>query len=423
MRIDEGASPGPQEIDIFFAHYGRDGSAARRLYERLREYNLEVWEYGSAAQLAGVSSDVHGAIGRSRIAVFCISDEAIGRDWFKAEQSAVRQAIGPDGIFFVKVGALAPEQPFLAADLAEKSRTLIDLSDPANEHEYSRFLQSISHKLGASFPPITVAAALISLTEAEFHSLFVQCTQGGPRQKRWGELVEHCHRIGMGRHVEPKLSTDGAEQLAGVPELGEPASHHLETELAQRYGKTVEDFAPFDDHPLVTHVSEIIRMINIRCGSGRRIHLKWLHHQLTSANEDVRREAQAEWASTNTLAVIDSVAVFSEHLATCVDLILDTPGSSPTAVIWVPPDTRHLTRLARRSIANVTDRLAHWFRHLDLYPDRSLAFDLSDSASLRQRLHQLLSSFVLTPQAVNAARFARDIPHPPLHPRRFMGGR
>jgi hypothetical protein len=75
--------------DIFISWGSPDSTLVKLLRDRLRDIGLDVWEYSEDMDAGdAIQNRVMKTIEKSRIAIFCLSDVALQREWVKSEIAA-----------------------------------------------------------------------------------------------------------------------------------------------------------------------------------------------------------------------------------------------------------------------------------------------------------------------------------------------
>lgn len=367
---------------IFLSHHGGDRATVERLYRQLERDGYgpdQVFvDWDAADETGNLSDNIKQAISSSALVIFCVSDAALTSEWFKAERTAAYLTGGDHGGVFVKVGQLAPDADFRGPFFrAAQDYPLIDLST-ADGRAHERLLETISKRLSLP-PPIVVHGALVAFGAQQFQAFAPVAAEP------WTALKAICRTVGM-------LVDDEQE---------------LRVQLAKRYGPTADDFAPFGvegdaSKPLKSLIGEaLIRANAYRAGLGQpRIHLRWMHQDLLSGVASDRQKAQAAWNSGYSIALVDAITMLDPRVTHRLDALLSPPDRARSAVVWVPPHTRHLAGMAQERLigAGASDRLALWFEGLGGQLNRSFAFDIADPTELQQWVHRLLSSVVAKPE-------------------------
>jgi len=402
----------PLLAQIFLSHCGDDRDVVRALYEQLARDGYgpdEVFADFDSPQLGDLGQGLLAEINACSMVLFCVSDVAVQRRWVQLEAAAAANAKKP--AVFVQVGALGPNvdirnfyqqaSPYpidwTGAETTEE-RALADRQRAAEsarrrrERGYQRLLTTIASTLQLP-APIVVRAAILAFNSKQFGDFAGNLAGLPARAKaRWTALKQMCANFGV------------TEATA----IGE---------LAKRYGTRAEDFVPFaapagaNDRPLKLLVSDALERANryrIRL-SQARIYVQWLESDLLSDEDGIRQPAQYEWSNGYSLAFVDSLSTLDRDFGNLIGAVLADPDQSRSAIVWVPPHTRELARLAplRAESAGALDRMAKWFVSLDESLDRSFAFDISDPTALQQWVHQVLRSVPSQAQALqqNVNRF------------------
>jgi hypothetical protein len=383
---------------IFLSHHSGDRVAVDELCDELERNGYgpdEVFMDRRAADGVGDLPElIAGRIRECELVVFCVSDAALGRDWFQAERSLAYETGRTRGAVFVKVGPLAAGANFRGPFFNAASAFPIDLTDGFTHKSNLRILlETIAERLSQP-EPVVLPAAILALERRGFDAFIRQLDALPERaRQRWRALQAICSQVGM---------VDAANRT-------------LIDQLAERYGETTDDFAPFDTpSSLKALVGEAIKHANThRAKSGlARIHLRWLHRSLLSDDEDERRTALAEFAPDggHSLAFIDSLSALDPGTREKIDTPVADANQARSAVVWVPPHSRHLGGVARNraETAGGALRLSQWFNKLEERLDRSFAFDIADPIELQQWIHQLMRALHPQSDAPKAASLDRQ---------------
>jgi hypothetical protein len=344
---------------VFFSWTKPDEAAAMRLRNRLLDAGIDVWEYSEQMRAGDeIPEAVHRAIDSTKVAVFCLSDAAASRKWLIGELALADRAKGVGTlkkIMPVRVGTLS-EDTLKQLGVDPNLYVLDESRQRQREETYVRFTQSIWEALALE-APVVVPTALFALTRAEYQDMRTT-------PDRFQDLAALCVAAGM------------------------PAAPTLLEALDDRYGDHPEDFAPFfPRRPLVELVHEAERLTNrARVAAGKRpIFVRWCTDELSKPTADQDPAIRDLWMYRNSLLIVDSASALSARVQQRVLELPPSRGSVRTAVVWVPPYTRHSVALEdsiRRSssVPRFVDLFRDW---REARTDDDVAFDIGTSATLR----------------------------------------
>lgn len=387
--------------DIFISWGSPDRETVLPLRDRLRDVGLDVWEY-SEDMGAGdaIQEKVMTELGDVRVAIFCLSDASVERQWIKDEIAAsvfAHQHRQIEHLVPVQVGPLSEEnrpEAFKRADLF-----IPDLSSPAEMNEkLEDFVQQICRLLGKR-APIVMPAAIFAMTKDESMVLFDDWKQAYLELKAEQERAKGGGVAGAapGQATQAPPAPGGAkarleEQFWRLCQhLGMDEPPELFTFLLNRYGDTPEDLTPFEPGKRILDViNSILREVNeVRLRQNHRpIFLRWLPRDAFQGFDEETVILRDEWSSRDSLLIVDSVSTFYQPVRDQLD---DVPAQK-TALLWLPPYTWHTDSLkeALRSSALFIPSIGDEFRKWSQHPTRSISFDTSTSLGLQVWLRRAL---------------------------------
>ena len=350
---------------VFFSWTTPDQVVATRLRQRLQDAGIDVWEYtGQMGAGDHIPNEVAAAIDESRVAVFCLSDAAAERMWMSRELALCENAKRNGtmaAIMPVKVGALSEATRVKLG--VDPSLFLLDESEERQrESTYVGLTQAVWEALGAE-APIIVPTALFAMNKEDYAEM-----RNTPEV--FANLTQLCTAAGM-----------GVNDLLDV--------------LADRYDTGPEDFAPFYPRtPLVKLVHQAEQLTNrARIAAGKRpIFIRWCTKELSRPQAQQDPKIRDLWIYRNSLLIVDSVSALRAGIRVQV---MSVPVSRPparTAVVWVPPYTRHSAGLESwiQTLAgeqDLVDRFRDWS---EARSGDEIAFDIGTSATLRLFLRRAL---------------------------------
>lgn len=348
---------------VFLSWTSPDKDIVTPLRDRLYGAGIGVWEYTEEMHAGDDIPDrIMAEIDDSELAVICLSDAAAKRKWLVSEIAWCRRAQKEGtlkAILPVKVGTLSDEVRDELL-LPPESYTFDMTNAEKAEDAVLRLVNDILRRLGRD-GPIVVPAALFTLTADEYGAL-------AKTPAALDVLSDVCLATGMA--APPQLLID----------------------LAERYGKTVEEFTPFAAGvPLMRAVRDVEQSINERrAGKQRPIFIRWCHQEFTKPGEQQDAAIRELWRTRSSLLIVDAVAMLLQRVK---QNLLDLPqltDRSQSAWIWLPPYTRRtgalpaMMKLSAR-IANFIDPFDDWSKAQADYP---VAFDIGTDVSLRQWLQR-----------------------------------
>jgi TIR domain len=411
--------------DIFISWGSPDRAMVEPLRDRLRDLGLDVWEYSEDMGVGEqIQERVMQVIAQSRIAIFCLSDEAVARPWIIKEinSSAFAQTDGMiERLIPVQVGSLSHSN----IPMEFKDRYILDLSDPERmSEEMERLLEDIYEILGKR-APLVMPAAIFAMTKSESMELFKEWAQdyaewlkaenektatptpGAGDEGSAASGVENSAgdeaappppaappRAGSGRagqRPQPKITTEQKEFWELCKRVGMDDPPELFDFFQERYGDTPEQMTPFDSKKkIIDVINEILREVNkVRLEQSLRpIFLHWIPDYLFEMTDDEAEVVRDQWRSTDSLLIVDSVSTFYPPIKS---KLLNVPPQR-TALLWLPPYTRHTAGLEQslRSSARAIPSLGDEFRDWGKHPKRSVSFDTSTSLALQVWLRRAL---------------------------------
>jgi|GEM_PF-5342715 len=388
--------------DIFISWGSPDRDAVLPLRDLLRGLGLDVWEY-SEDMGAGdrIQARVMKTIEQVRVAILCLSDAAVQREWVRNEIAVcayARETGQIEHLIPVKVGALSDDNLPLA--LRNLDLFALDLADPAlKDANTTRLLDDIDAALEET-APVVMPAAIFAMKESESMSLFDGLRRAYEEARaRGGAAAADAGEFGDAGDDESEEAgdpsfTEEQEELWKLCTLvGMKDPPHLYEFLQQRYGNTPGEMTPFhSDRKIADVVNEVLGEVNrARIASGHRpIFLRWVTDELFRGSRAERRIVREWWRNRDSLLIIDSVSTF--HPAIKERLI--RLRAERSALLWLPPYTRHTAGMeeALRSAAEAIPALGDEFTDLGAgrNPRRAVSFDTSTSLALQVWLRRAL---------------------------------
>jgi hypothetical protein len=400
--------------DIFISWGSPDRAAVGPLRDKLREQGLDVWEY-SEDMGAGdqIQFRVMKTIEQTRIALLCLSDEALKREWVRNEVAVsayAKETRQVEHIIPVKVGALADENFPLA--LRNLGLFLLDLSDPARMNENLERLINDIKGLLAEAAPLVMPAAIFAMNKSESMGLFAGLRRAYDKAKAKQRAAEAGGATPDESAPPPTPSAAGAEgddegaveedsafteeqeelwKLCKLVGMEDPPD--LYEFLQERYGSTPEEMTPFQSNRKIIDVINdiLLEVNNARLEVGHRpIYLRWVTEKLSEGTREERRAVREWWRSRDSLLIIDSVSTFHQ---TIKQRLVSVPAQR-SAILWLPPYTQHTAGMeqALRNAAEAIPALGDEFNDLGAgtNPKRSVSFDTSTSLALQVWLRRAL---------------------------------
>jgi hypothetical protein len=344
---------------IFLSWSSDDEEVVTRLKEQLVGLKLPIWEYRDQMRVGQtIHEEVVEAIGDSVAAIVCFSDATYDKPWIQDElawaYAAYEREKGKNRILPVWVG---PHPQKLRPRMVNRlNLSVSDMSVPA---ERERLVTEVLPAIQGAKPPLVLPAALFAVTRQQAEPLFDD-----------DELLTLCDRFGM--RTPPELVT----------------------QLASRYGDTIDDFSPFaNGQRLLDVIDKIVDGANaIRTSKGERpIFLRWMHEELTGKRGDAaRKAARKRWRAGSSLLVIDSISTLDPHTAVALNSFIERRSS----ILWIPPYTLHtnaLSTLLRQTAERVT-RIADALDDWQEQSEPQLALDAPTELSVRLWLHRAFVS-------------------------------
>lgn len=385
-------------IDIFVSWGSPDSAVVKPLRDRLRDLGLDVWEY-SEDMSAGdqIQPRVMKVIGNSRIAVLCLSNATVEREWVMNEIAAcvyAREQGDIEYIIPVKVGALDNDKFPLA--LTNLNLNIFDLSTPARMNDnLENFVDDIYEKLGLR-APVIMPAAIFAMTNKESLKLFEEWLATYKKiqeaQKKAKQAAEETQQQVApeepAEEQEPEMPQEQERFWKLCKDIGMQEPPELFGFLQNRYGENPWELMPFvSDKKIIDVINEILRQVNkARLSENpphRPIFLRWVTDKVFTNQSE-----RDWWRSRDSLLIIDSVSTFYNPIR----LKLTTVPAQRTALLWLPPYTQHTASLeeALRSSAQFIPSLGDEFSDWGKHPKRSISFDTSTSLALQVWLRRAL---------------------------------
>lgn len=350
--------------DIFFSWSTPDKSVVEQLRERLGNLHLDFFEYsdqkrvGDQRMQAGdsIHQRVIQEINKAQLAILCMSEQTVNQEWVRRELDWCYQALTSDDrpmqvLMPIKVGPLDMDN--LPDLLQEIHMYIFDLSLP--DTGLNELVMDIQDKLGAP-QPVIIPATVISMTKQE-------CVDLPQNLNGWPELRSLCEVVGM-------------NWKNGAPD-----------ELLARYGDRSEMFTPYSDVPLVQTIEETISFFNEN--RKKSILLNWYSREMLASGAEAYDDIVHDWRFKSHLLVIDTVSLLNTDIRADLKEILAHGSESPSALLWVPPYTRHTTSIEKQTgtmtrALKMTTHYKDWIHHLE----RKVTFDTSTEIALRRWLNQ-----------------------------------
>jgi TIR domain len=366
---------------IFISWGSADKAVCQALVARLRSLGLDppkdsslprVLEY-SHDMSAGdnIPAEVMGWINASTIAVLCLSDSTLKRPWIITEAAwcASAKANGTlEHVIPIKVGPLDKASLAPIAHLVPPSTAFVADVSTGSEEELVKLSRTLFERLGRQQPKM-LPVAVIAMNETEAGNLFAN----------WDALV---------------LSGDAAplwEICAAVGMQGPPEAFQV---LRERYGPRAEDLMPFGHETLATIVHEGIAEVN-RTRAGRPILERWIHDELTSSDNAIRKAARDVWRAHDSVLLIDSLSIFNNNVRQRLQLV--QPDVHRDAFVCLPPYTRR-TGAVDRALTVLMNTVPYtqlepfFQRWSDPSPATAVTFDMSTQIALRSWFYRKLLS-------------------------------
>lgn len=395
--------------DIFISWGSPDREAVESLCAELRIQGLDIWEY-SEDMGAGdqIQFRVMKTIEQTRIAILCLSDEAVKRAWVQNEITVcvyAKETGQVEHIIPVKVGALADENFPLA--LRNLNLYLLDLSDPVRMRENMERLLNKINELLAEAAPLAMPAAIFAMNDSESMGLFDGLRRAYERAKLKqgaagaaeaapppGAEAAAGEGDGEGDEEDDASFTEEQEELWKLCKLaGMKDPPDLYEFLQERYGSTPEEMTPFQsDKKIIDVIKYILEEVNnARREVGHRpIYLRWVTEKLFQGTREERRIVRDWWRSRDSLLIIDSVSTFHRQIK---QRLVDVPAQR-SAILWLPPYTQHTAGMeqALRNAAETIPALGDEFTDLGAGANtkRAVSFDTSTSLALQVWLRRAL---------------------------------
>jgi hypothetical protein len=346
---------------IFLSWGSPDRDRVLPFRDRLREVGLRVWEYSEDMPAgAHIHDDILKTINNVQMAIICFSDATAERDWIHTEAAWCYQTYKEGNrplknILPVWIGPHPADKlppPLVGTDLRA-----FDLASGGND-AVGKLLFDVFKQLGREAPRV-VPAALLAMTRQQCAALFA----GQPSNEILSQL---CLAVGM-----------EAQNLAGV--------------LEPRYGPTPWDLSPFaPDERLIDYVNATLTKANERrIASGQRpVWLRWMHDELFGPGSS--QPMRNLWAAGDSLLIVDSVSTFHPEVTAQLAKLPQPKFRTRSAVLWVPPYTRHTARLenALRATAATVGDMGDAFDDWENEPQRPIAFDTGTSVAMRLWLYR-----------------------------------
>ena len=385
--------------DVFISWGGAaDRATVGELASRLIDAGLSVFEYTRSMDPGDVIDiRVMQEIDSAKVAIVCVSDTSIPREWVQNEIAWLHHArhnASLRAIIPVQTGALdAAKIPRLLAN------TDVYHFEPNAPNSREAALEALVRAIfkGLSRPtPIPFPVVVLAMNASQFATL------GGVMPQAQAAVCAH-------------LSVAANAFPAG---------------FAQRYGVDALDFRPFGpDLPLVQVVTTAIREVNrARPSTEPALVLEWLNADLWSVDPNRQLRAGGLLRSNSRLLIIDAL---STHHQQVQQMLNDLPDLAPdrTALVWVPPYS-HWTRDVQNQILKATvspARIRYFFEDWlrcgwGRDPAAWLAFDIGTPASLWHWVYWMSNALAETrPQQPRVNQMQSQFPAPGFNPQQATG--
>jgi hypothetical protein len=387
--------------DIFISWGGEaDRGPVQELTSRLEEAGLSVFEY-SRSMLPGdvIDITVMHEIDAAKVAIVCISDTSMPREWVKNEIAWLHHARHQDrgllrAIIPVQTGVL--DENTIPGLLANTSIYHFEIGARSRESTLDDLMRAVHKNLGKP-APILFPAVILAMNAQQF----------------------------------PMLGTVMPPEQAHVCAHLAAAVNAFPNAFAQRYGLDALDFRPFaPDRPVVEVIKAAIREQN-RARVVRNepvLILKWMNSDLWSADPDRQQRAGATLRSNSRLLIVDSLSMHHPEIR---NMLNDIPDLAPdrTGLVWVPPYS-HWTRQLEDQILQATLATSRirflfqdWIRS-DWGAERAFwrTFDIGTPASLWNWIYWMSDALAETgPQQPKVDQMQARFPAPGITPQKAIG--
>ncbi len=359
-----------------------------RLRDRLRDLGFgpgltgpdsswKLWEYSE--DMPGgdeIRKKVLDVVNRVELAILCFSDETANTGWMSDEAAwCVQKIVDTTQELKHIIPVWVGPHPRDLRPHSIEDRNVLDAAE-GTEEQLQRVVDNVIEKLAAE-APVAVPAALFAITQNQCDDLFAGWTKTPDEASQ--ALQNLCLAMGM---KDP------------------PPLYDL---FKARYGKKVEDFAPFNGTPgdaavpvpprqtLIDLIDEVVRTVNVaRTTSAQNrqppIYIRWVHDGLTG-NVTAIRDL---WDTRESLLIIDSISMLEPQIR---EVVRDLPRMDRSSVLWLPPYTQHTAKVTEAIELSIkpVKRLGDELRKIEQQPHRSIAFDASNPVAVRLWLLRTLA--------------------------------
>jgi hypothetical protein len=282
--------------DIFVSWGSPDRETIDLLVDRLKALGLSFYNYRRDMPGGGeIPREVIREIHQAKIALLCMSDASVGRDWLQRELYWCYMDYVDDDrpmrrLIPVVIGELSAAN--LPRLLAETGLHRFHLSQADSlENDLERLVHDLQIGIGEPLP-LVIPGTVLAVNR---------------------EIAE-----GM---------MDAEERLLTVRELCRIAGMDLEDGWAEsclaRYGSTAEEFRPFSAHETV--VDAVHRAVG-DLNRGRResppIAIHWYSHALLTEQSDAGQLARRHWRHDAQLLIVDALSLLNSGIRSDLTEIL-----------------------------------------------------------------------------------------------------
>lgn len=390
--------------DVFISFGSPDAICVNELARRLRAAGIDHFKYDddSRGTLPGgsVGEQVALQISAARVAILCMSDQAVGRDWLQREFFACFFAYVSERnpmcrLLLVKVGSFQSQNmPSFLGD-----PVLFDLASPERkELDTNRLLAAIREALNLPRPRV-IPSVMLAMRGDEPQTV-------GANHQLWPLVRDVSTAAGMS--------------------WNEP----LPLELLSRYGETSRDFAPYPSVTMEQLVNDAVEAINAtRSRKDAPLDIAWYESTwLVGNSEDAKFARKEHFVPGSYLVVVDSISLLHDRVLEEFRSITAVTGRNDLrAFIWVPPYTLHSAviedRIATMTASNLV--LEPAFSDWTTVMSRAIAFDAPGKTSAKRWVHSALTSLVAQtgPIASRVREVAAQAHSIDIEPKAFFGGR
>jgi hypothetical protein len=337
-----------------------------------------------------IHKEVINAIHSAKIAILCISNSSIEREWLQRELNwcyldYISEKYPLRRLIPVIVNDLDSDK--IPSLIAETNIHRFNLSQPeSRESDLAKLVADIQVGLGEP-PPRVIPSTIFSITSETAERIFRS-------EKPPSTVHDLCRMVGM------------------------LADRRWVKKFLFRYGSTPEEFSPFPNEHVKSIVERATYLLNRARLSSPRIAIHWYSPSLLMERSPEGELARKHWRNDSQLLIIDALSILLDpqiREALIHVLALSVPNETRRAVLWIPPYTHYTYKLQEllRTAAVSVVQLEGTFEDWSTRPERNVCFDTATPVALTRWLNQVLRDLASMPLPIDANLYELSQQHKP----------